>query len=225
MLNAGKTKRVKAILLHVLFCLKVSGCAGAPITVNVGCLQQYQGAMKNPLSRAASTRKYNASMDDETADDSGKTTSDSKQRAFGDAEEAEFQELDAIPPLPLYALLEMDSASGGDQKAANIEATNEVYESLFDENDSDGELDEMLQRSDSLSRSSRSRHSSTASEPQHHVPNVFSSRHNQALTELLTHIHLPGLSSVDQMHLLAISNTISHFSSNVSLKFKAFKYT
>ena len=34
------------------------------------------------------------------------------------------------------------------------------------------------------------------------------------LTEMLTHTHLPGLSSVDQMHLLAIADTLSHFSSD-----------
>lgn len=140
-------------------------------------------------------RKYNASMDDDaTHDDSGgsKNANDNKQRTSGDGDDAEFQELDAIPPLPLYVLLEIDSASGGNEKAANIETANEVYESLFDEGDSNGELDELLQRSDSHSRSSRSRHSSTASDSQHLVPNVFGSRHNQALTELLTHIHLPG---------------------------------
>lgn len=37
----------------------------------------------------------------------------------------------------------------------------------------------------------------------------------RALTEHLTHTHLPGLSSVDQMHLLAIADTLSHFSSDV----------
>lgn len=38
---------------------------------------------------------------------------------------------------------------------------------------------------------------------------------SRMLTELLTHTHLPGLSSVDQMHLLAIADTLSHFSADV----------
>uniref|UniRef100_A0A158QQA6 Rav1p_C domain-containing protein n=1 Tax=Haemonchus placei TaxID=6290 RepID=A0A158QQA6_HAEPC len=46
------------------------------------------------------------------------------------------------------------------------------------------------------------------------VPTAFSVRHNRLLTELLTHTHLPGLSSVDQMHLLAIADTLSHFSAD-----------
>nr|CDJ88019.1 CRE-RBC-1 protein [Haemonchus contortus] len=46
------------------------------------------------------------------------------------------------------------------------------------------------------------------------VSTAFSVRHNRLLTELLTHTHLPGLSSVDQMHLLAIADTLSHFSAD-----------
>lgn len=42
----------------------------------------------------------------------------------------------------------------------------------------------------------------------------FTAKHSRLLTETLTHLHLPGLSSVDQMHLLAIADTISHFTAN-----------
>lgn len=75
-----------------------------------------------------------------------------------------------------------------------------------------------IQNGDNVSRRSvRSRHLSGENE---HFQNKsvitnFTIRHNQLLTELLTHTHLPGLSSVDQMHLLAIADTISHFSSNI----------
>lgn len=75
-----------------------------------------------------------------------------------------------------------------------------------------------IQNGDNVSRrSARSRHLSGDSEHFQNRPVTtnFTIRHNQLLTDLLTHTHLPGLSSVDQMHLLAIADTISHFSSNI----------
>lgn len=47
---------------------------------------------------------------------------------------------------------------------------------------------------------------------------VFTAKDYRKLADLLTHTHLPGLSSVDQMHLLAIADTLSHFTSNVKDK-------
>lgn len=76
-----------------------------------------------------------------------------------------------------------------------------------------------IQNSDTVHRKiSRTRHSSNTSEYQQAAGcnyTNFTTRHSRILTELLTHTHLPGLSSVDQMHFLAIADTISHFSSNV----------
>ena len=39
-------------------------------------------------------------------------------------------------------------------------------------------------------------------------------RHCRLLTRYLTHMHLPGLSSVDQMHLLAVADTLANFSAD-----------
>jgi len=111
------------------------------------------------------------------------------------------------------------------------------YDSLFNVEESDEDLDEMLmedgegghrdgQRAGGTrkrSGKSRTRHSSGASGGEAflqqgstpHVPVNFTARHSRILTETLTHTHLPGLSSVDQMHLLAIADTLCHFSSDV----------
>ncbi|KAI6176952.1 hypothetical protein M3Y97_00854600 [Aphelenchoides bicaudatus] len=203
MLNSGKTKRVKAILLHVLRALK-----------------QQQGNIKNPLSRAASVRRFNTSFaaDDINPQESNASMGLSKQRSVIEDDELEYQELDGIPPIPLHALVSVDNVISGNEKAANIDGPkNELYDSLFKEGGSDEDLDDVLddlQRGDNYSRSSRSRHSSIGSEIQA-IPSAFTSRHNQMLSDLLGYIHLPGLSSVDQMHLLAIAATLSHFSSDV----------
>lgn len=91
---------------------------------------------------------------------------------------------------------------------------------MFNEVQSDEDLDEMLigiQNDDNVShRSVRSRLSGDSEHFQNkEILKNFTIRHNQLLTDFLTHTHLPGLSSVDQMHLLAIADTISHFSSNI----------
>jgi hypothetical protein len=43
----------------------------------------------------------------------------------------------------------------------------------------------------------------------------FTGKHNRQLTLYLTHLHLPGLTSVDQMHLLAVADTLAHFNADV----------
>lgn len=39
------------------------------------------------------------------------------------------------------------------------------------------------------------------------------------LTRFLTHSHLPGLSSLDQMHLLALADTVASFNTAVADRF------
>lgn len=167
--------------------------------------------MKNPLSRAASVRRFNTSFnaEDSNFQESNASTTLSKQRSVIEDDDLEYEELEGIPPLPLHVLMSVDNVISGNEKAANIDNTKaEVYDSLFKEGESDEDLDEVLdsfQRGET--RSSRSRHSSTGSEGPI-IPSNFSARHNQALSELLGHTHLPGLSSVDQMHLLAMAATL-----------------
>ncbi|VDK68589.1 unnamed protein product, partial [Cylicostephanus goldi] len=48
-----------------------------------------------------------------------------------------------------------------------------------------------------------------------HFPTTFTTQNNRLLAELLTHTHLPGLSDIEQMHLLAIADTLSQFSSDL----------
>uniref|UniRef100_A0A7E4VLC2 WD_REPEATS_REGION domain-containing protein n=1 Tax=Panagrellus redivivus TaxID=6233 RepID=A0A7E4VLC2_PANRE len=192
MLNSGKTKRVKAIFLHMIRTLKYRNASGS-----------------NALKRAASVRKLTAA--DSTSVDFG----ESQPQRLGEDETPEFEELDSIPPLPLYALLEADEAVSGDEKAANINGT-EAYDGLFGDNDDEEDLDDVLQEGyDDAPRRTRSRHSSGNSiDRSGRVDIVFTARHCRILTEMLTHMQLPGLSSVDQMHLLSIADTLSHFSSS-----------
>ncbi|CAD6187487.1 unnamed protein product [Caenorhabditis auriculariae] len=207
LLNAGKTKRVKAILLHVL-----------------NALRQRQVTIRNPLSRAASIRRM--STVDMSEEIGAAKIGDVTRNMTFDEDSLDYDEIDEIAPLPLYALLaaDNDTEDSGDKADGMISKAHSGYDSLFTEEAiDDAELDAAL--TDSDSSTPRSRHTSLSSDSsriEHKIVSTqFTAKHNRVLTELLTHTHLPGLSSVDQMHLLAMADTLSHFSSNVIDKLTA----
>ncbi|CAB3399146.1 unnamed protein product [Caenorhabditis bovis] len=195
LLNAGKTKRVKAILLHVLTSLK-----------------QRQVSVHNPLSRAASLRRM--STVDGVEEQANRDTIIPKF----DEDSLEYDEIDDIPPLPLYALLaaDHDNEQIGEKAESVMTKDENEYDDLFEDETVPDDLDDMLKDNDGST--SRSRLQSCGSgdiKQEKLVSTVFTAKHYRKLTELLTHTHLPGLSSVDQMHLLAIADTLSHFTSDV----------
>ncbi|VDK53132.1 unnamed protein product, partial [Cylicostephanus goldi] len=130
----------------------------------------------------------------------------------------DYNEIDDIALLPLHALVTADTDrnnESGEKAEAFGGDDSPKYDSLFSADKlEDSDLDEMLRETDSTGRS---RNPSTSSDHMQDdlVPVVFTARHNRLLTEMLTHTHLPGLSSVDQMHLLAIADTLSHFTTDV----------
>uniref|UniRef100_A0A9J2PHZ4 RAVE complex protein Rav1 C-terminal domain-containing protein n=1 Tax=Ascaris lumbricoides TaxID=6252 RepID=A0A9J2PHZ4_ASCLU len=205
LLNSGKTRKVKAILLHVLNCLKQSNVS-----------------IPNPLSRAASIRKMSVTEPNDASNVStlGQNMDVSRglSDTFDDAN-PEYDELDGIAPLPLYLLMSADNATDNEegQKAANLDDEN-PYNSLFETEQEEEDLDEVLGMDDEFRPSARSRSNSFSADMGQmadRVSTVFTARHNRLLTDFLTHTHLPGLSSVDQMHLLAVADTLSHFSADV----------
>uniref|UniRef100_A0A914YLS6 RAVE complex protein Rav1 C-terminal domain-containing protein n=1 Tax=Panagrolaimus superbus TaxID=310955 RepID=A0A914YLS6_9BILA len=200
MLNSGKTKRVKAILLHMIRTLKQRSVAGV-----------------NALQRAASVRRL-ASIDATSMDANDMQLQNQRSLQVLDDDNADYEEIGNIPPLPLFALLEADETVTGDEKAANINQNEEAYDTLFVAEKDEEDLDDLLTDGyDTMSRRSRSRQSSGSFDQPNAPTKVdvsFTARHCRILTELLTHMQLPGLSSVDQMHLLSIADTLSHFSSS-----------
>ncbi|CAL2047930.1 unnamed protein product [Caenorhabditis brenneri] len=95
------------------------------------------------------------------------------------------------------------------------------YDYLFDNGyDKESDIDAILKDGDSV-YSERSRHLSGGSDTirnERPVAATFSVKDYRKLRALLTHTHLPGLSSVDQMDLLAIVDTLSHFASDAKDK-------
>ncbi|EGT40330.1 CBN-RBC-1 protein [Caenorhabditis brenneri] len=200
LLNAGKKRRVKAILNHVLTSLK-----------------QRKGAAHNPLSRAASIKRMS------TVDRGSQDQATPADARINDDDSMDYDEIDDIPLLPLYALFEADFDTNViSEKPEELVAKNtDEYDDLFDNGyDKESDIDAILKDSDSV-YSGRTRHLSGGSDTvrnESHVAATFSVKDYRKLTELLTHTHLPGLSSVDQMHLLAIADTLSHFASDAKDK-------
>lgn len=111
MLNAGKTKRVKAILLHVLQTLK----------------KRYLST-SNPLQRAASIRRVQSTDEPESGD--GPARKKSINVTFED-EGAEYDEVQGISPLPLYALLDADQATKIQDKTLSVDKPGQVGQFCF----------------------------------------------------------------------------------------------
>ena len=86
---------------------------------------------------------------------------------------------------------------------------------MFDSNIAEDDLDELL---DDDGESPR-RFDRRLSVPERQYLSHFGPRQGQLLSRLLTHTHLPGLSSLDQMHLLALADTVSTCNTDFAERF------
>ncbi|TKR87267.1 hypothetical protein L596_011689 [Steinernema carpocapsae] len=200
MLNSGKTRRVKAILLHVLRVLKRKNTSGT-----------------NVLNRGASVRKLSSvGLGDGSP---GNPRELQRSLSITIEEGPDYEELDVLSPLPLYLLFEADDTDGSSDDPKRMNSQDANYDSLFSANVIEDLPDDLLEEEEERSsmggRSRANSCSSNVFRSNYNISTAFSERNNRMLTELLTHTHLPGLTSVDQMHLLAIADTLSHFSSDV----------
>lgn len=90
------------------------------------------------------------------------------------------------------------------------------YNDLFDSNlNDDDNLDELLE--DDEERRFDNRRPSIPNERQSLAH--FGPRQGQLISRLLTHTHLPGLSSLDQMHLLALADTVATCNTDFAERF------
>ena len=120
----------------------------------------------------------------------------------------DYTEITSIRPLPLYALIEADERNDFKPKEMSLDEELD-YDNLFDSNfksQVEDTLDEILGRSAFTfnPKPKKSAHK------EGDVTN-FGLRQARVLTKLLTHSHLPGLSSLDQMHLLALADSVASF--------------
>nr|NVI77004.1 Rabconnectin-3A [Cucujiformia] len=104
----------------------------------------------------------------------------------------DYDEVSNIPPVPLWTLL------AADKEQCLSQEDKKDYNELFDQNlTMEDSLDTLLedQEMDRLERRPSERNIGLTH---------FTPKQGRILSRLLTHMHLPGLSSLDQMHLLAL---------------------
>ena len=169
LLNSGKIRWVKAILAHLVKC--IGGNQETPED-----MQGWARARTLSVSYPAGSPEHRASIGEIALD---------------------YDEINNIPPLPLWTLLAADKEQFVQQEEEKD------YNELFDNSVVMEESLDTLLEDKEISRMDR-RQSERNVGITHFTP-----KQGRVLSRLLTHMHLPGLSSLDQMHLLALADTVS----------------
>ena len=123
----------------------------------------------------------------------------------------DYSEIHSVAPLPLWMLLEADK-----EKGSNTE-TQKEYNALFSDDVGEGdelELDIVMEDEESHPRQRRM---SVSTEKQ--GLSYFGPRQARVLSKLLTHSQLPGLTSLDQMHLMALADTVASCNVDIAERF------
>uniref|UniRef100_A0A336LP03 CSON007414 protein n=1 Tax=Culicoides sonorensis TaxID=179676 RepID=A0A336LP03_CULSO len=202
LLNSGKIRWVKAILAHLVRCISSSYSVKGNGDDDTKTNKQRAWSRSRTLS--VSYVGGNASP---LGEPRGSTTQIPEEVTL------DYAEITSIPPLPLWILLAADKESLTNLQ--QIEDQQKDYNDLFDTTIEDESLDELLQKdSESPSRFDRRQ-----SIPEKQSLSHFGPRQGQLLSRLLTHTHLPGLSSLDQMHLLALADTVSTCNTDFAERF------
>ncbi|XP_062621591.1 dmX-like protein 2 [Saccostrea cucullata] len=214
LLNFGKVRRVKAILAHLVRCI----CNGEIPPMNISEEMDTED-LKWGYGRSRALSVSGASP-----------KSPMEVPLLQEEPHLEYKEISFIPPLPMYALLAADeqvTVTRNDHITSTTPGTataNQDYSDLFSTNVGvEEELDtDVLGTSADSNTSGRGRlQSSSGANPSN--PNEFTPNHSQVLMKHLTHTQLPGLTSVDQMYLLAIADTVANNKIDFTDKFEVEK--
>nr|CAD7261949.1 unnamed protein product [Timema shepardi] len=129
----------------------------------------------------------------------------------------DYAEITSIPPLPLWTLLAADKETTGIsvQMCDDHQDYNELFNGTIGAGDQS--LDDILEDEPNSPGRRHDRRPSVNNERQ--GLSHFGPRQGRLLSRLLTHTHLPGLSSLDQMHLLALADTVSTCNTDFAERF------
>ncbi|XP_046141550.1 dmX-like protein 2 isoform X4 [Osmia bicornis bicornis] len=189
LLNSGKIRWVKAILAHLVRCIGSSCSLRAD---DESLMKQRGGAWSRSRTMSVSYVGTTSPLESR-----GSTTQIPEELML------DYAEITSISPLPLWTLLIADKETNLPHQ---VTEDKHDYNELFDSNLDEGEsLDDMLEEDYDCSRQKDRR----SSVPERQGISHFGPRQGRLLSRLLTHTHLPGLSSLDQMHLLALADTVS----------------
>ena len=193
LLNSGKIRWVKAILSHLVKNI-------SPIASHIDSSSPRDWAKSRTLSVSATNM------------DRSPSPKRSSTSAMPEEITLDYSEIRSVPPLPLWLLLAADkekgsAAEGGDE-----------YNQLFNTDSAEPEsltLDFSLD-TDEVDLGRDRRHSLA---PEKQGLSYFGPRQARLLSKLLTHTQLPGLTSLDQMHLLALADTVASCNLDLAEKF------
>ncbi|KFM72487.1 DmX-like protein 2, partial [Stegodyphus mimosarum] len=219
LLGFGKLRRVKAILSHLVRCL--SGTENIKKTYlqvpeSAGNDNEGEGSRTWSRTRAMSLAASTSPLPHSPNDQRGSIS------VFPEEVTLDYVEIQSIPPLPLFTLLATDKETHMQPSPTSHEdeSLDQDYTGLFDITTSvEDSLDDILHNKSS-GESKKERPSFSVNEKKIHLSN-FSPNQASLLTRFLTHSHLPGLSSLDQMHLLALADTVASFNTALVDRFSA----
>ncbi|XP_040565654.1 dmX-like protein 2 isoform X5 [Lepeophtheirus salmonis] len=223
LLNSGKIRWVKAILGHLVRCIGGPGTQGLSRTKsNSSSFGMEEKASVSPRCWSKS-RTLSVLGTSTTSSNVGPTSPGEGFRSSisGIPEELtlDYTEINSIPPLPLWTLLAAD-------KETNITGTSKMdkkgesngYDDLFNM-----KTDPSLEDPDTFDDEFLSAESATEKRTSKGIDRTglsyFGPRQARIFSKLLTHAHLPGLSSLDQMHLLALADTVASCQLDLADKF------
>ncbi|XP_058802358.1 dmX-like protein 2 isoform X2 [Phymastichus coffea] len=187
LLNSGKIRWVKAILAHLVRCIS-SSC---PVRADDENIVKSKAGWSRSRTMSVSYMGTTSPLEPR-----GSTTQIPEELTL------DYAEITSISPLPLWTLLIADKETNTSQQNEDKQDYNKLFDGNVDEGDSlDDMLDEDYERVGQKDR--------RPSVPERQGISYFGPRHGRILSRLLTHTHLPGLSSLDQMHLLALADTVS----------------
>ncbi|XP_022241502.1 dmX-like protein 2 isoform X2 [Limulus polyphemus] len=217
LLSSGKIHRVKAILSHLVRCLSGTG------QMKKDYLQVPDHFENNDTDLRSSPRSWTKSRALSMAPTSPNQWSPMDPQGsvstYPEEVQLDYVEITSIPPLPLSILLAADREIITRSTPTHTNDGNvKDYSDLFmpDGQEVEDSLDAILNNSFSLGTKKERQKSH---EPECQFLTLFDKRQAHLLTKLLTHTHLPGLSSLDQMHLLALADTVSSFNTTLSDRF------
>lgn len=202
LLNSGKIRWVKAILAHLVRCMSNPYSHNNPTGNDDDSSKQKTWARSRALSVSIAPGATSP------GEQRGSTSQIPEELML------DYDEITSIPPLPLWVLLSADK-EGSILLSKPQKENSKDYDELFDLDFGDEDnLDELLDN-ESEQRIRDRRQSIHEKQSLSH----FGQRQGQLLSRLLTHTHLPGLSSLDQMHLLALADTVASCNTDFSDKF------
>ncbi|XP_066271220.1 dmX-like protein 2 [Branchiostoma lanceolatum] len=197
-MNFGKFRRVRAILSHIVRCISSDDQVTLPAEQDTSGDETDR---RRHLTRGLSmlSRSYSISAD---------------PFEHGQEGHPDFVELEYIPPLPLYALLAADSDKSAFLQQQDAPTKSSV-ETSADKTDGDAystlfEHPDLNVDEDFIAFTAKTKPQPKTISLKQFPPTYFGPEHARILTMHLTHSRLPGLSSLEQMQLLAVADTLAH---------------